>query len=131
MHLLKRSVVFQIALFTFFIFLGARYILKQLVPDSLVFQIVEISFLSLVAIGGIIAVFKTKKEDYLIVDRRSMTLVRLALYGIALGLIIGLLGNFISEYKEYFLIIAGGIIAIASLLGLYVSIKIISSDEDL
>ncbi len=131
MHLLKRSVVFQIALFTFFIFFGARYILKQLVQDSLVFTIVEISFLSLIAIGGVIAVLKTKKEEYLIVDKRQMNLVRLALYGVFLGMIINLLGVIIPEYVAYFAIIAGAIIAIASLIGLYISIKIISSDEDI
>jgi hypothetical protein len=131
MHLLKRSVVFQVALFTFFIFLGARYILKELVSDSLVFQIVEISFLSLIAIGGVIAVMKTKKDEYLIVDRKPMILIRISLYGVALGLIIGLLGNLIGDYSAYFRIIAGAVLAIFSLLGLYVSIKIISKDEDI
>ncbi len=131
MHLLKRSVVFLIALFTFFIFFGARYILKQLVSDSLVFQIVEISFLSLIALGGIVAVVKTKKDDYLIVDKKQMTLVKLAMYGVAIGLFIGLLGVFLPDYQTYFVIISGAVIAISSLPGLYISIKIISSDEDI
>lgn len=131
MHLLKRSVVFLIALFTFFIFFGARYILKQLVSDSLVFQIVEISFLSLIALGGIVAVIKTKKDDYLIVDKKQMTLVKLAMYGVAIGLFIGLLGAFLPDYQTYFVIISGAVIAISSLPGLYISIKIISSDEDI
>lgn len=131
MHILKRSVVFLIALFTFFIFFGARYILKELVPDSLVFQIVEISFLSLIALGGIVAVIKTKKDDYLIVDKKQMTLVKLALYGVAIGLFINLLGVFLPDYQAYFMIIAGAVIAVASLPGLYISIKIISSDDDL
>ncbi len=74
---------------------------------------------------------KTKKDDYLIVDRKPMILIRLSLYGIALGLIIGLLGNFIIEYRAYFEVIAGAVLAIFSLLGLYISIKIISTDEDI
>lgn len=130
MHLLKRSVVFQIALFTFFLFFGADYILRQLIADSTLYKIIEIGFLGLVAIGGIVCVAKTKKDDYLIVDKSLVNLVKFALYGVALGLVVGLLGGVFQDYQAYFLIIAGAIIALSSLWGLYISIRIITTEAE-
>lgn len=130
MHLLKRSAIFQIALFTFFLFLGATYILRQIIQESTLYTIIEITFLALVFLGGIVCVLKTKKDDYLVVDKALLNLVKFALYGVSLGLVIGLLGGVFVEYRQYFIIIAGSIMSLSSLFGLYLSIKIVTYDEE-
>lgn len=130
MHLLKRSIVFQIALFTFFIFFGVNYILREIIQVNTLYTIVQIAFLSMVAIGGVICVIRTKKDDYVIVDKPLLNFVKFALYGLAAGLMIGLISSFFQDFQAYFLIIAGAVISLSSLFGLYISIKIISIEED-
>lgn len=129
MNILKRSVIFQVVLFTFFFFFGTDYILRQLLTHDLIYTIIEVSFLGLVVIGGIVCVLRTNKEAIIVVSSSDINKTKFGLYGIALGLLVGLIGGVWLEYQDYFLIIAGAIMSLSSLFGLYLTIQMLFDEE--
>ena len=132
MQTLKRSIVVQIVMFTFFFFFGVDYILRELVQRTTLFTVMEFVFFGLVLGGGITWFFLTKKSDVLVVDQKYFNQVKIALYLIAGTLLLSIISDFFSSPKnvqEYLLIISGALISLVAIYGLYISIKIFLSGD--
>ncbi|NLN50866.1 MAG: hypothetical protein GX149_04510 [Acholeplasmataceae bacterium] len=132
MQTLKRSIVVQIVMFTFFFFFGVDYILRELVQRTTLFTVMEFVFFGLVLGGGITWFFLTKKSDVLVVDQKYFNQVKIALYLIAGTLLLSIISDFFSSPKnvqEYLLIISGALMSLVAIYGLYISIKIFLSGD--
>lgn len=134
MRIEKRTIVMQIAMFTFFLFFGLNYILKELIINNKVYNIIALIFLCLIIVGGLIWFFLTKKDDIVVADNSFLNQTKITLYIVAGALVLGIVSGFVSSgsnIQKYMLVISGGIMGITSLYGIYISIKaFISSDSD-
>lgn len=130
----KRTVVMQIVMFTFFFFFGLNYILKELIEQTTLYNIIELSFLGLILIGGLVWFFVTKKDDIIVVDTVFLNQTKISLYLIAGALLLGIVSGFFGESSiasKYLLVLSGSLMSLFSLFGLYVSIKAyLSGDSD-
>lgn len=130
----KRTVVMQIVMFTFFFFFGLNYILKELIEQTTLYNIIELSFLGLILIGGLVWFFVTKKDDIIVVDTVFLNQTKISLYLIAGALLLGIVSGFFGESSiasKYLLVLSGTLMSLFSLFGLYVSIKAyLSGDSD-
>lgn len=122
----KRTVVMQIVMFTFFFFFGLNYILKELIQQTTLYNIIEISFLGLILVGGLVWFFTTRKDDIIVVDKIFLNQTKISLYSIAGALLLGIVSSFFGETTDvhkYLLVISGALMSLFSLFGLYISIK--------
>lgn len=130
----KRTVVMQIVMFTFFFFFGLNYILKELIEQTTLYNIIEISFLGLILIGGLVWFFTTKKDDIIVVDNVFLNQTKISLYLVAGALLLGIVSGFFGEAStahKYLLVLSGALMSLFSLFGLYISIKAyLTGDSD-
>lgn len=129
MQTLKRSIVLQIVFYTGFFFYGLDYILRSLITRDTLFKVLELVFLGLIVIGGIVWYFLTKKDDLAVISHKDTSQIKIVLYVIAGALILGLFASFFKAYETYFMIISGAVMSLGSLYGLYLSIKIYIANE--
>lgn len=134
MRIEKRTIVMQIVMFTFFLFFGINYILKELISDNKIYDNIALIFLGLVIVGGIIWFFVTKKDDIIVADNSFLMQTKIVLYIVAGALVLGIVSGFVgkgSNIQKYMLVISGAVMSIVSLYGVYISIKaFISGDSD-
>ncbi len=121
MQTLKRSIILQSFVFLFFVVFGINTILIELIQVQNLNYYLAITYL-LVIIIGLIIFFKTPKDAVVVVNNNISNQVRISLYGLALGLLIGFLKAF-DYYEIYFTISSGIVILTAGLYGFIYTIK--------
>lgn len=129
MQMLRRSIVLQIVFYTGFFFYGVDNILRSLIPRDTLFKVLELVFLGVVILGGIIWYFMTKKDDLVVVNQRDTQHIKIVMYVIAGALILGIFSSLLPNYETYLMVISGSAISLASLYGLYISIKVFVTNE--
>jgi len=129
MQMLRRSIVLQIVFYTGFFFYGVDYILRFLITRDTLFKVLELVFLGVVIVGGIIWYFMTKKDDLVVVNQRDTQHIKIVLYVIAGALILGIFSSLLPNYETYLMVISGSVMSLASLYGLYVSVKIFITND--
>lgn len=125
MQTLRRSILFQLFLFIAFLIYGLHHIYSGIIPRDTTYAIILLIFVLLLVGGGIIWFLMTPKEALVIVKPQDTNLTKIAMYTIALGLVVGIIGSFIPDLTNMLNIANGSIIALASCLGIYVSTKIL------
>lgn len=121
MQTLKRSIILQSFVFLFFVVFGINTILIELIQVQNLNYYLAITY-PLVIIIGLIIFFKTPKDAVVVVNNNISNQVRISLYGLALGLLIGFLKAF-DYYEIYFTISSGIVILTAGLYGFIYTIK--------
>lgn len=121
MQTLKRSVILQSFVFLFFLTFGIITILSELIEVNNINYYLSIAY-PVIIIIGVIVFFKTPKETVIVVDNIVSHRIKISLYGLALGLLIGFLKAF-EYYQVYFTIASGIIVLLAGLYGFYHTIK--------
>ena len=123
MQMLRRSIVLQIVFYTGFFFYGVDYILRSLITRDTLFTVLELVFLGVVIVGGIIWYFITKKDDLVVVNQRDTQHIKIVLYVIAGALILGIFSSLLPNLESYLTVISGSVMSLAAIYGLYISIK--------
>lgn len=126
----KRGVVIQITMFVLFFFIGIFTILEGAfagLPNWL--KIARIIAIVAVVVGGAIWVMLTKKESFLVIARKFLTIIYISLWTMFGSLLLTILNMYLFEgdVALYFYIISGSIMTVASLLGALVSLKMFFS----
>ncbi len=115
MQTLKRSIILQLFVFIGFSILGINTILIELINVSNINFYLALAY-PVVIVIGIIVFFKTAKDDVIVINNVVMQRSKMALYGIAIGLLISFLKAF-NYYLIYFVIASGSVTTVASLYG--------------
>lgn len=100
-----------------FLIFGIGMILDNLFKMSFI-QYITIGLIALDFGLGIVIFFKTPKDDVIVINADVMNKSKIALYGIALGLLIRLLLVF-EKFIDYFVIGSGSLMIISAFYGLY------------
>lgn len=129
MQMLRRSIVLQIVFYTGFFFYGVDYILRSLITRDTLFIVLELVFLGVVIVGGIIWYFMTKKDDLVVVNQRDTQHIKIVLYVIAGALILGIFSSLLENLEAYLMVISGSVMSLAALYGLYISIKVFITND--
>ncbi|HKL61000.1 MAG TPA: hypothetical protein VJY66_01320 [Acholeplasma sp.] len=129
MQMLRRSIVLQIVFYTGFFFYGVDYILRSLITRDTLFTVLELVFLGVVIVGGIIWYFITKKDDLVVVNQRDTQHIKIVLYVIAGALILGIFSSLLPNLESYLTVISGSVMSLAAIYGLYISIKVFITND--
>lgn len=129
MQMLRRSIVLQIVFYTGFFFYGVDYILRSLITRDTLFTVLELVFLGVVIVGGIIWYFITKKDDLVVVNQRDTQHIKIVLYVIAGALILGIFSSLLPNLESYLSVISGLVMSLAAIYGLYISIKVFITND--
>ena len=129
MQMLRRSIVLQIVFYTGFFFYGVDYILRSLITRDTLFTVLELVFLGVVIVGGIIWYFITKKDDLVVVNQRDTQHIKIVLYVIAGALILGIFSSLLPNLESYLTVISGSVMSLAAIDGLYISIKLFITND--
>ncbi|MDD2259738.1 MAG: hypothetical protein PHF62_02290 [Acholeplasmataceae bacterium] len=129
MQMLRRSIVLQIVFYTGFFFYGVDYILRSLITRDTLFTVLELVFLGVVIVGGIIWYFITKKDDLVVVNQRDTQHIKIVLYVIAGALILGIFSSLLPNLESYLIVISGSVMSLAAIYGLYISIKVFITND--
>ncbi|MCK9493582.1 MAG: hypothetical protein M0Q00_04345 [Acholeplasmataceae bacterium] len=129
MQMLRRNIVLQIVFYTGFFFYGVDYILRSLITRDTLFIVLELVFLGVVIVGGIIWYFMTKKDDLVVVNQRDTQHIKIVLYVIAGALILGIFSSLLENLEAYLMVISGSVMSLAALYGLYISIKVFITND--
>lgn len=129
MQMLRRSIVLQIVFYTGFFFYGVDYILRSLITRDTLFIVLELVFLGVVIVGGIIWYFMTKKDDLVVVNQRDTQHIKIVLYVIAGALILGIFSSLLPNLESYLIVISGSVMSLAAIYGLYISIKVFITND--
>lgn len=129
MQMLRRSIVLQIVFYTGFFFYGVDYILRSLITRDTLFTVLELVFLGVVIVGGIIWYFITKKDDLVVVNQRDTQHIKIVLYVIAGALILGIFSSLLPNLESYLSVISGSVMSLAAIYGLYISIKVFITND--
>ncbi len=125
MHTQKRGVVIQIVLYSVFSFMGIDYIVREFVnPELVLVRVIELSGIFLILGLGVLWFLLTKKEAFIIMDRKWVKILYACLSIIFVALLTTIFtGSFVPAVEKILNIIAGSLMVAASAVGIYVSLK--------
>lgn len=127
MQIEKRGVVVQTTLFIIFFFLGIFTFLQGVIggfPSWL--NILRIVSFAIVVASGVAWLLLTKKESFLVIDKKYATAINISLWIMFVALLLSIINMYFLKEKaaDYFYIISGSIMTVTSLFGTLVSLKV-------